>query len=215
MRDEWVDLNKAVVGRAGADPRGQRVLRPAGLPRRPGEVDPAAVRGRPRWATSQGRTLVHPQCHFGLDTLSWARRGARVTGLDFSAPAVGRGQRRRPAPGLDADFVPGDVYDAVGLGAGARSTSSTPGSAPSTGCPTSAAGPRSWPRCAARAASSTWPSSTRSLGVRRRRPDGQLPLLPDGEPHRVGGRRGTVRRPRRRDDAQPAPSSGTTASATS
>jgi SAM-dependent methyltransferase len=35
-----------------------------------------------------GRTLVHPQCHFGLDTLSLARAGARVTGLDFSEPAV-------------------------------------------------------------------------------------------------------------------------------
>src|SRR5947209_14608290 len=36
----------------------------------------------------EGASLVHPQCHFGLDTLSWARRGARVTGIDFSAPAI-------------------------------------------------------------------------------------------------------------------------------
>ncbi len=36
----------------------------------------------------RGRTLVHPQCHFGEDTLSWARLGAKVTGLDFSGPAV-------------------------------------------------------------------------------------------------------------------------------
>ncbi|HEX8802687.1 MAG TPA: hypothetical protein VF743_00800, partial [Acidimicrobiales bacterium] len=35
-----------------------------------------------------GRTLLHLQCHFGLDTLSWARRGAQVVGLDFSAAAV-------------------------------------------------------------------------------------------------------------------------------
>ncbi|MFB4307772.1 class I SAM-dependent methyltransferase [Actinomadura sp. GTD37] len=35
-----------------------------------------------------GRRLVHLQCHFGLDTLSWARRGAHVTGLDFSEKAV-------------------------------------------------------------------------------------------------------------------------------
>src|SRR5699024_9767510 len=32
--------------------------------------------------------LAHLQCHIGLDTLSWARRGARVTGLDFSVPAI-------------------------------------------------------------------------------------------------------------------------------
>ena len=36
-----------------------------------------------------GKELLHLQCHFGIDTLSWARRGARVTGLDSSAPAVG------------------------------------------------------------------------------------------------------------------------------
>lgn len=35
-----------------------------------------------------GKSLVHLQCHFGLDTLAWARHGARVAGLDFSGPAV-------------------------------------------------------------------------------------------------------------------------------
>jgi SAM-dependent methyltransferase len=60
-----------------------------------------------------GLDLVHLQCHIGLDTLSWARRGARVTGLDFSAPAldVARGLAERI--GVDASFVEADVYDAV------------------------------------------------------------------------------------------------------
>jgi len=35
-----------------------------------------------------GKTLLHVQCHFGLDTLSWARLGARVTGVDFSPAAI-------------------------------------------------------------------------------------------------------------------------------
>ena len=36
-----------------------------------------------------GKTLLHLQCHFGLDTLSWARLGAsHVTGVDFSEPAI-------------------------------------------------------------------------------------------------------------------------------
>ena len=35
-----------------------------------------------------GRRVVHLQCHFGMDTLSLARRGALVTGLDFSPPAI-------------------------------------------------------------------------------------------------------------------------------
>jgi SAM-dependent methyltransferase len=34
------------------------------------------------------RTLLHLQCHFGIDTLSWARLGALVTGADFSAAAI-------------------------------------------------------------------------------------------------------------------------------
>jgi 2-polyprenyl-3-methyl-5-hydroxy-6-metoxy-1,4-benzoquinol methylase len=35
-----------------------------------------------------GKSLLHLQCHFGLDTLSWARRGAGVTGVDFSETAI-------------------------------------------------------------------------------------------------------------------------------
>ncbi len=60
-----------------------------------------------------GRTLVHLQCHFGLDTLSWARRGALVTGLDFSAPAVDEARRLAATLGLDARFEVGDVYQAA------------------------------------------------------------------------------------------------------
>jgi SAM-dependent methyltransferase len=59
-----------------------------------------------------GLSLVHLQCHFGLDTLSWARRGARVTGLDFSAPAVEAARGLAADIGVEADFICADVYDA-------------------------------------------------------------------------------------------------------
>ncbi|GAA2258823.1 class I SAM-dependent methyltransferase [Streptomyces amakusaensis] len=63
-----------------------------------------------------GRTLLHLQCHFGQDTLAWARRGAkRVVGLDFSEPAVeaARGLATDLGMGPDrAAFVAADVYDA-------------------------------------------------------------------------------------------------------
>jgi 2-polyprenyl-3-methyl-5-hydroxy-6-metoxy-1,4-benzoquinol methylase len=59
-----------------------------------------------------GKDLVHLQCHFGIDTLSWARRGARVVGLDFSAPAIEEAQRLAAELSLEADFVQSDVYDA-------------------------------------------------------------------------------------------------------
>jgi SAM-dependent methyltransferase len=60
-----------------------------------------------------GLDLVHLQCHFGLDTLSWARLGAQVTGLDFSEPAVAAARQLASDIGIDADFVASDVYDAV------------------------------------------------------------------------------------------------------
>ncbi len=59
-----------------------------------------------------GKDLVHLQCHFGIDTLSWARRGALVVGLDFSAPAIEEARRLAAKLGLEAYFVQSDVYDA-------------------------------------------------------------------------------------------------------
>ena len=56
-----------------------------------------------------GLDLVHLQCHIGLDTLSWARRGARVTGVDFSAPALRIAGDLAAELGLDARFVLSEV----------------------------------------------------------------------------------------------------------
>ena len=61
----------------------------------------------------RGRTLVHPQCHFGEDTLSWARLGAHVTGLDFSGPAVAAARELAARCELAAEFVEADVYGAA------------------------------------------------------------------------------------------------------
>ena len=61
-----------------------------------------------------GLDLVHLQCHFGLDTLAWARAGARVTGLDFSAPALAEARAIAERAGLAgrSRFVCAEVYDA-------------------------------------------------------------------------------------------------------
>ena len=59
-----------------------------------------------------GRTLLHLQCHFGIDTLSWARLGARVTGADFSEPAIELARRLAVEIGQpEARFVRSDLYD--------------------------------------------------------------------------------------------------------
>lgn len=56
-----------------------------------------------------GLDLLHVQCHFGLGTLSWARLGARVTGLDFSPVAVERARTLAATAGIDARFVQADA----------------------------------------------------------------------------------------------------------
>jgi SAM-dependent methyltransferase len=57
-----------------------------------------------------GKSLLHLQCHFGLDTLSWARLGARVTGVDFSAPAIEQAEALAAELAIPSRFVCSDVY---------------------------------------------------------------------------------------------------------
>jgi SAM-dependent methyltransferase len=58
-----------------------------------------------------GRSLLHLQCHFGQDTLSWARLGARVTGVDFSGEAISLARSLADELNLPARFVRSNVYD--------------------------------------------------------------------------------------------------------
>lgn len=57
-----------------------------------------------------GRRMLHLQCHFGLDTLSWARKGALCTGVDISPVAIHKARELAAQTGLGADFVCSDVY---------------------------------------------------------------------------------------------------------
>ncbi len=58
-----------------------------------------------------GQRLLHLQCHFGLDTLSLARMGALVTGLDYSAPAIEAARALSAETGTPGDFVLADALD--------------------------------------------------------------------------------------------------------
>jgi SAM-dependent methyltransferase len=58
-----------------------------------------------------GKRILHLQCHFGQDTLSLARMGAKVTGLDFSEVAIENAIQINKELGLDARFVCSDVCD--------------------------------------------------------------------------------------------------------
>ncbi len=59
----------------------------------------------------KAKRLLHLQCHFGLDTLSLARMGARVTGIDFSPPAIEQARALAKEANIDADFILSDVLD--------------------------------------------------------------------------------------------------------
>lgn len=59
----------------------------------------------------KGKTLLHLQCHFGMDTLSWARLGAQVTGMDFSDEGIRLAQKLSQDLRIPARFVCCDLYD--------------------------------------------------------------------------------------------------------
>jgi len=61
-----------------------------------------------------GKRLLHLQCHFGMDTISWARQGAAVVGVDFSAEAISLSRKLDADLGTKAEFVCSDVYDLPG-----------------------------------------------------------------------------------------------------
>jgi SAM-dependent methyltransferase len=68
---------------------------------------------RPRLGDVAGLDVLHLQCHIGTDTLSLARMGANVTGLDFSGSALDAARSLFVECGADGTFVESDVYDAV------------------------------------------------------------------------------------------------------
>ncbi len=53
----------------------------------------------------EGKKFLHLQCHFGQDTLSWARQGAKVTGVDLSTEAIEQANKLKAALQLDARLL--------------------------------------------------------------------------------------------------------------
>lgn len=100
--NEWAEINarsdfydrEAFVNRP-EDPRPSAVSQ--GVRLRPYEVEEVG--------DVRGLDLLHLQCHFGLDTLSWARLGARVTGVDFSDRAIAAARELADESGLEARFI--------------------------------------------------------------------------------------------------------------
>jgi SAM-dependent methyltransferase len=58
----------------------------------------------------RGKSLLHLQCHFGMDTLSWGRLGAKVTGVDFSEEAIKLARKLSKETDIKAEFICADIY---------------------------------------------------------------------------------------------------------
>lgn len=58
----------------------------------------------------KGKTILHLQCHFGQDTISLARHGAIVTGVDFSEKAIEKAKELNETVGTNATFITSDIY---------------------------------------------------------------------------------------------------------
>jgi len=81
-----------------------------------GDPDPARWFAAFEWddlGDLTGRDVLHLQCHLGTETLAFAQRGARATGLDFSEASVAAANGIAAKAGLDVDYVQANVYDAV------------------------------------------------------------------------------------------------------
>ena len=59
----------------------------------------------------KGKTILHLQCHFGMDTMSWAREGAIVTGVDLSDEAINLAKEINTELNLNAKFICSNIYD--------------------------------------------------------------------------------------------------------
>ncbi len=59
----------------------------------------------------KGKTLLHLQCHFGMDTISWARLGAKVTGVDFSDKSIHLAKSLSKELGIEAEFLCCNIYE--------------------------------------------------------------------------------------------------------
>ncbi len=57
------------------------------------------------------KSLLHLQCHFGLDSLSLARLGAQITGVDFSEKAIEKANELKYLTNLNAEFVLSNIYE--------------------------------------------------------------------------------------------------------
>jgi len=103
-RDSWDE--RAPLHAASKDYEVERLVR------QPEHLSETVRFDLPRLGVIHGLRTVHLQCHIGTDTLSLARLGAEVSGLDYSAASLLEARRLAQRCGTAIDFVHADVYEA-------------------------------------------------------------------------------------------------------
>ena len=106
---DWRTANRANWNERVAIHLGPRGYDLSDLRRGQGRFGPIIERELP---DVSGKRVLHLQCHFGKDTLTFAQRGAEVVGLDFSPPAIAAARNLADELGLQSRFVEADLYDA-------------------------------------------------------------------------------------------------------
>ncbi|WP_375387889.1 class I SAM-dependent methyltransferase [uncultured Amnibacterium sp.] len=113
--DDWIELNRAnwderaVPHAASPDYAVERFVED------PEFLSDVVRFDLPRLPDLRGRRGVHLQCHIGTDTLSLARLGARMTGLDFSAEALAQARSLAARAGAEVTYVQATVDDATSV----------------------------------------------------------------------------------------------------
>ncbi len=59
----------------------------------------------------KGKKVLHLQCHFGQDSISLARMGAEVVGIDLSDKAIDKASEIAHKLNANARFIQADIYD--------------------------------------------------------------------------------------------------------
>ena len=86
-----------------------------GLAADPKRLSPVVSYDRAALGDLSGLDVVHLQCHIGTDTLSLARLGGRVTGVDFSPSALDVARDLAAAAGADIRYVESELYAVSGV----------------------------------------------------------------------------------------------------
>jgi SAM-dependent methyltransferase len=89
---------------------GSRDYNLAALAADPERLSPVVAYDKPWLGDLAGLDVLHLQCHIGHDTISLARLGGRVTGVDFSPSALAVARDLATAAGVDARFVESELY---------------------------------------------------------------------------------------------------------